>query len=100
VENTRLMFKGPLGPKEYRLVLKPGESVACEINGDVLRDPQGVPYGMVFVARDIAQRKRAEETLRTREAQLRETQRMAKLGRWELTFRTNSRGRTRSSAFL
>jgi len=84
VENTRLMLERPLGPREYRLVLGKGVRIGCEINGDVLRDVKGTAYGMVYVVRDITQRKRAEEALRTREVQLEETQRMAQLGRWEL----------------
>ncbi len=63
VENTDLMIRGRLGPREYRLVMKDGGKVLFEVNGDVLRDRNGSPYGLVHVCRDISERRRAEEKL-------------------------------------
>ena len=71
LENTRLMFAGPLGPKEYTFVNYDGKRVLLEVNGDILRTPEGTPYGMVFICRDIGDRKRAEETLKKSEEEFR-----------------------------
>jgi PAS domain S-box-containing protein len=63
VENSALMLQGRLGPREYHLVTKDGRKVLFEINGDVLRDSEGSPYGLVHVCRDISERRQAEEKL-------------------------------------
>ncbi|OPX63628.1 MULTISPECIES: response regulator [unclassified Methanoregula] len=67
IENTKLMPGGPLGPREYTFINFNKERVLLEVNGDILRTPDGTPYGMMFVCRDIGERKRAEETLRKSE---------------------------------
>ncbi len=63
IENTKLMFEHRLGPKEYHLVMKNGEKILFEINGEVLRRRDGSPYGVVHVCRDISERRKAEEAL-------------------------------------
>lgn len=65
--NTILMFEGKLGSQEYHLLVKGGEKRLFEVNGDVLRDEKGVPFGMVNICRDITDRKKAEELLRESE---------------------------------
>ena len=67
LENTKLMFAGPLGPREYTFIDSEGKRILLEANGDVLRTMEGTPYGMIFICRDIGERKRAEETLRKNE---------------------------------
>ena len=64
IGNTRLMFERQLGPIEYTFLTRDGARHLLEINGDVLRHPDGTPYGMVYVGRDITQRKKTEEALR------------------------------------
>jgi PAS domain S-box-containing protein len=70
-ENLRLMLDRPLGPQEYRLRLAGGARAECEINGDILRDARGTPIERVFVARDLASRRQAEEAQRQSEEQYR-----------------------------
>ncbi|MDP3562997.1 MAG: PAS domain S-box protein, partial [Methanoregula sp.] len=67
LENTRRMFERPLGPIEYVFRSKDGARVNLEVNGDVLRTPQGTPYGMIFLCRDITGRRRAELALKESE---------------------------------
>lgn len=74
IQNIFLMMKGKLGPKEYRLIMKDGRTVPFEINGDVLRNEDGRPFGIVNVCRDISERKRAEEELKESEERLRRKQ--------------------------
>ena len=71
VRNTILMLEKRLGPQEYHLILKDGGRVLFEVNGDVLRNEDGSPYGIVQICRDITDRKRAEEALRESEEKYR-----------------------------
>jgi PAS domain S-box-containing protein len=71
LENTKLMFERPLGPREYTFITKHGLRVPLEVNGDVLRTPDGIPYGMIFICRDITDRKQAELALRESEEKYR-----------------------------
>ncbi|MCX6150721.1 MAG: PAS domain S-box protein [Ignavibacteriales bacterium] len=64
VENTKLMFNKSLGPQEYFFVKKDGTFFNAEVNGEVLRDEAGASYGMVFIARDITERKQSEQRLK------------------------------------
>lgn len=71
LENTKRMFEHPLGPREYKFLATDGRLVSLEVNGDLLRTPEGTPYGMVFICRDITDRKRAERALRESEEKYR-----------------------------
>jgi two-component system, cell cycle sensor histidine kinase and response regulator CckA len=71
IENTILMFDRKLGPKEYTLVMKDGNTIPFEVNSDVLRRNDGTPYGTVSICRDIRNRLEAEEALRESEKQYR-----------------------------
>ncbi|MFA5267185.1 MAG: PAS domain S-box protein [Methanoregula sp.] len=71
LENLKLMFERPLGPKEYTFIDCDKRRLLLEVNGDVLRTPEGIPYGMFFIGRDISDRKRAEETLKKSEDEFR-----------------------------
>ena len=65
-ENSRLMLEKPLGIKEYKLRF--GENtIVCEVNGDVIRDSDNNPAGMVYIIRDITNRKKTDEALKESE---------------------------------
>lgn len=61
--NFRLMQDKHIGNVEYKLNLGTNYDVFCEVNGDVLRDSSNVPYGLIFIIRDITQRKNYEKQL-------------------------------------
>lgn len=61
IENTRMMFEKQLGPKEYQLDLPDRRIMHAEVNGDVIHDKDGNVIGMVYVIRDITDRKQAEK---------------------------------------
>ena len=61
IENTRMMFEKKLGTKEYQLELPNGSIIHAEANGDVIHGKDGNVSGMVYVIRDITDRKQAEE---------------------------------------
>jgi PAS domain S-box-containing protein len=69
--NTVLMFERKLGPKEYHLIMKDGGKRLFEVNGDVLRNEDGSPYGLVQICRDITERKQVEEALTKSEERFR-----------------------------
>lgn len=67
LENTMLMFVKPLGIKEYKLHFDGGHILECEVNGEVIRDLDNNPKGMIYVIRDITKRKKTDEALRESE---------------------------------
>ena len=71
LRNTEMMINGRLGPVEYQLTMKDGSRIVFEANGDVLRDPSGTPTGMVFVGRDLTERRQLETRLRDANRRLR-----------------------------
>ena len=65
LSNIALMFQGVMtGPAEYRVLRMDGSTFDIEANGDFIRHAEGPPTQMIFVIRDITERKRAEEELR------------------------------------
>ncbi len=67
------MFEKKLGPQEILLVFRDGKRIPFEIDGAILRAPHGAPYGVVYLCRDITERKRAETDLREGLTKLRST---------------------------
>lgn len=67
IENTKLMFERPLGIQEYLLKFENEFEIICEVNGDIIVDADNKPIGMVYVIRDITERKLAESALRESE---------------------------------
>ena len=65
------MLQGALGPTEYHLIMKDGGSVLFEANGDVYRDADGNPAGLVFVCRDMTEHRQMERRLREANRKLR-----------------------------
>jgi PAS domain S-box-containing protein len=80
--NVALMFQGVFtGPADYRALCADGALLHIEVNGEYARDAAGTPSGMVFVSRDISDRKRAEQERAKLEAQLYHAQKMESVGR-------------------
>jgi PAS domain S-box-containing protein/putative nucleotidyltransferase with HDIG domain len=70
---SQRMFEKKLGPQEISLVFRDGKRIPFEIDGAILRAPHGAPYGIVYLCRDITERKRAETDLREGLTKLRST---------------------------
>ncbi len=73
IKSSKLMFEKKIGPQEIGLVFKGKPGIKFEVDGAVLRDQDGTPYGIVFLCRDITERKLAEENMREGLAKLRST---------------------------
>ncbi|MDO8456902.1 MAG: EAL domain-containing protein [Burkholderiaceae bacterium] len=62
--NIALMFQGVMtGPAQYQAQRSDGSAVFLEANADFVRDAQNEPTHLVFVVRDVTNRKLAEERL-------------------------------------
>ena len=63
IENNVRMMNRQIGPRSYHLLMKNGDKRLFEVNGDVLRNDDGSPYGIVNVMRDITEQKKLERLL-------------------------------------
>ncbi len=65
IENIRKLLAGEKGLKltEYLAVKKDGSRFHIDVNSTLLFDSTGKPAGILFVERDITERRRAEEAL-------------------------------------
>jgi PAS domain S-box-containing protein len=81
MENARKRLKEDIGPQEYTLQFEDGTQVDAEINGAVVRDRDGKAVGMVYVVRNISDRKVAEKDKADLQAQLVQAQKMEAVGR-------------------
>jgi len=65
------MFSGNLtGAAEYLMVRKDGSHFYSEANANILRDAQNNPVSVLYIERDITERKRIEEALKENAAEL------------------------------
>ena len=73
-----------LGPLRFekRYVDKNGQPKWGEVSSSLIRDSEGKSEYFVSQIVDITERKRAEEQLRQREAELKRAQRLAQMGSW------------------
>ena len=78
-----LMEKGYSKDNYYNVIIKDGSKIPVEMSTSVMKGTEGEPIGFVGITRDVTERKRAEEELRTSEAQLSHAMEIAKLGYWE-----------------
>jgi PAS domain S-box-containing protein/putative nucleotidyltransferase with HDIG domain len=70
---SKRMFDKKIGAQEINLVFKSGPRIPFEIDGAILRDADGTPYSVVYLCRNITERKRAETDLLEGLAKLRST---------------------------
>ena len=63
-ENMKRLLVEDIGPVEYKHIKKDGSIIIAEVNGTVLCDKSSEPFGYVFVARDVTERKKVQDTLK------------------------------------
>ncbi len=87
--NLALMFQGNMsGPGEYIGIHQTGSYFNMEANAEFIRDAEGNPQQLVFIIRDISDRKKEEAEIINRKEALKEAQRIGKIGSWELNHQT------------
>jgi diguanylate cyclase (GGDEF)-like protein/PAS domain S-box-containing protein len=74
---------------EVEIITKDGRRAPVELSTRLIHK-DGKPVGVQGIARDISERKRAEDALRRSEASLVEAQRVAHLGNWDWNIETNA----------
>lgn len=63
-DNIANMFKGAFpGAEEYKGIRSDGSNFDIEVNGEFVRDDNGLPVSMVFVTRDISDRNSIRQKL-------------------------------------
>ena len=60
---VRMLYENYNGPNEYRAIRKDRSCFDIEVNNGLIRDRQGNPVQMVLIARDITNRKKAEQQI-------------------------------------
>jgi two-component system, cell cycle sensor histidine kinase and response regulator CckA len=85
---TIISEKRPFESLENKNIHKNGHTVILETSGVPFFDEKGVFRGYRGIDRDITKRKQAEEALQKSDALLKETQKITKVGGWELDVQT------------
>lgn len=105
--NPRILKSGITSKKEYGQLWKTiaagkewrGEVINKKKNGEdywayisisSVKDEQGRPINYIGIQEDITERKRIEDALLQSERKLKESQKIARLGQWELDLTTNT----------
>jgi len=68
------------GPDEYLALRRDGSTFNIEVNSEFIRDVDGKPINIVFVARDITERKQAEVERELLQEKLLQAQKMEAIG--------------------
>ncbi len=77
-------LQGEIFDQEYRFLCPTGEIRWLRSQGFPLRNQTGAVFRLVGTIEDITERKQVELALQESETKLRESQRIAKLGAWEI----------------
>ncbi len=80
MKNARTRLQKDIGPQVYQLRFDEGTILDAEVNGAVIHDKESRPVGMVYVIRDITERKRAEAEREKLQSQLLQAQKMESVG--------------------
>jgi PAS domain S-box-containing protein len=73
LSNNLLMIDGyKKGTTEYRIVRNDGTPFFAEVNGEILWDSENKPNGLIFIIRDITERKKGEVDLKNSQIELKQ----------------------------
>lgn len=86
-EGYSTLAQGKVFSTETHMRKKDGTIRLCTIDAKAL-DPSNISQGAICVVQDVTERREAEEALRRSEELLRESQRAANIGSWEMNLST------------
>ncbi len=72
------------------ILTRDGREIEVEWHDQAIRDETGQPVSLLAVGQDVSQRLAAQAAMAASEARLKEAQRIAGLGNWELDLRTGA----------
>jgi len=78
--NTVFTTGQPAKAIDWEMIAKDGTKKTVELSVSLMRDPEGQPIGFRGVARDISERKKAEEQAKLHQQQLMQASKMVALG--------------------
>ena len=81
---SRVKQEGKITHFEHRVVLGNGEIRHHNVQAELIRFPDGSPMRMLGTVMDITERKQTEDALRKNRQRLKEAQKIARLGYWEM----------------
>ena len=84
IDNIGKVLKGEKSDQnitEYLAIRKDGSSFNIDVKSTILHDANGNPTNILYVERDITERKQAEEEREKLQAQLNQAQKMESVGR-------------------
>ncbi|MBV5312354.1 MAG: ABC transporter substrate-binding protein [Prolixibacteraceae bacterium] len=85
MKNIHLMFAGNFtGAAEYKGIKSDGQTFYIEVNAEFIRNINGSPEKMIFVTRDVSDRKAAEEKLQQNEERFRQIVEQSQTIIWEV----------------
>jgi len=70
--NSMTMLNGYMGTNEYRILRADNNMFFAEVNGEIIWNSENDPNGMVFIIRDITERRKAEVALKSSQVELKE----------------------------
>lgn len=89
VEISKAMNRGEsFNDLEFNSITKGGNEITQSINGVPIKDDNGEVIGLRGLGLDISDKKEAELELESKQRELNESQKTAKLGGWHLDFKT------------
>jgi PAS domain S-box-containing protein len=80
MDNALARIEKSIGAQEYQLNIDGGIVIDAEVNGAVIRDRESKAVGMVYVIRDITERKQAARDQAKLQAQFIQAQKMESVG--------------------
>ena len=72
MSNNLLMIDGFNGTTEYRIFRNDGTAFFAEVNGEILWNSENEPNGLIFIIRDITERKKVEVELKNSQVELKQ----------------------------
>jgi len=85
-----ILRDGTLHDFEHRILLPGGGTRYHNVHAELVRDADGEPVRILGTVMDVTERRETQAAIKKSEHRLREAQRLAKLGFWEIDLKTDA----------